>query len=52
MSPPQMLQTCSINSCVGRQFGLYFYTIKVSVFAVLVERPEYKSGGGEFKEPR
>jgi hypothetical protein len=27
MSPPQMLQICLINSCVGRLIGLYFCTV-------------------------
>jgi hypothetical protein len=32
MSPPQMLQIRSINSCVRRKFGLYVYTTLLTIY--------------------
>jgi hypothetical protein len=38
MLPPQMLQICLINSCVGRLFGLYFYSIQLLLSPFFINR--------------
>jgi hypothetical protein len=47
MSPPQMLKSCSICSCVRRQFGLYFYIVGPCSSVVIVT--DYRLDGPGYR---